>query len=140
MIEYNKARKILTLLWLIFAALVCTVLLIQTQTGKFEDKVNEAWGWFCQVILPTLSLIITAYFAEGPASNDKSRVEKFRFQLAFGLSFFYLAVVSSTLLFAPSTTALISWLHQSNIYLGPIQGIAAAALGMFFIKKEKTEE
>ena len=50
-----------------------------------------------------------------------------------GVSVFYLAMVSLTLLVQPFlTTPALELMQRSNLWLGPLQGLAAATLGAFF--------
>lgn len=140
MIQYNTAKKILAMLWVLCAGFICVILLLQIRGGRFDGKVSEGWGWYCQNILPVLSIIITSFFSENNNAGKRFKVDAFTFYLALALSFFYLAVVTSILLFASEKMALYEWLQQSNVYLGAIQGIAASGVAMFFMKKSDSSK
>ncbi|AXG74620.1 hypothetical protein DVK85_10385 [Flavobacterium arcticum] len=139
-IQFETAKKRIAIVWFIFAATIFALLFIQTINGKFENKVSEAWGWFCQNILPTLSLIISVFIFDNTANKENNQtVDKFHFNIAFFISIFYLLVVISVILTQPfSKTSTIAWLQQSNIYLAPLQGIATGAIGIFFIRKDSS--
>lgn len=136
--SFEKAKKNLAMPWFIAGALLFVIMFIQTIGGKFEDKNIEAWGWFTQNLLPTLSLIITVIVADSSTEIADREIEKFYFNLAFGISIFYLFVIFSVLLVQPfAEKGIIPWLQSSTIYLGPFQGLVTAAVGMFFLKKSK---
>jgi cytochrome bd-type quinol oxidase subunit 2 len=118
------------------------MLFMQTVKGKYESNVTEAWGWYCQNILPTLSLIISVFIFDSTNGTAGSRsVEKFHFNIAFFLSLFYLLVIMCVIFAQPfAKTSAILWLQQSNIYLAPLQGIATGAIGIFFIKKSTDKQ
>lgn len=141
-IQFDTAKKRIAILWFIVAATIFALMFLQTINGKFENKVSEAWGWFCQNLLPTLSLIISVFIFDNAANNGNSRmIDKFHFNIAFFISLFYLLVVTSVVLAQPfAKTSTIVWLQQSNIYLAPLQGIATGAIGIFFIKKSSDSQ
>ncbi|AZA89659.1 Uncharacterised protein [Chryseobacterium nakagawai] len=135
-ISFETAKRKLSIPWFTASSILFIIMFMQTIGGKFEDKNIEAWGWFTQNLLPTLSLIITVFVTDLNTENSDKEVEKFYFNLAFGLSIFYLLVVLSVLLAQPlSSKGMIPWLQSSSIYLGPFQGLVAATVGMFFLKK-----
>lgn len=136
--SFEKAKRNLAMPWFIAGALLFLIMFLQTIGGKFEDKNIEAWGWFTQNLIPTLSLIITVFVADSNTEIVDREIEKFYFNLALGLSIFYLFVLLSVLLAQPfAGKGIIPWLQSSSIYLGPFQGLVTAAVGMFFLKKSK---
>ncbi len=135
-ISFENAKRKLSRPWFVAGAILFTIMFFQTIGGKFEDKTVEAWGWFTQNLLPTLSLIIAVFVTDlGTESKDRE-IEKFYFNLAFGISIFYLCIVTGVLLSGPFySKGLVQWLQSSSIYLGPFQGLVAATIGIFFSKK-----
>ncbi|GLB49824.1 hypothetical protein [Neptunitalea lumnitzerae] len=133
MINFTKARKKIALLWFSVAAIIFILMLARTITGKFDDHINEAWGWFTQNLSPTLLLIISSFFTDGKDHLTEVTIDKFRFRLSFYLSLFYLLVLLTVL--GVKNINVIEWLQSSNIYLGILQGIVASSIGMFFINK-----
>jgi hypothetical protein len=84
------------------------------------------------------------------SDTDSSKVREPFYKLALSLSIFYLFVLLATILSEPiflyvrqgTKVAAIDLLQVSNLWLGPLQGIVVAALGvLFFLKDEdrKTE-
>jgi hypothetical protein len=61
-------------------------------------------------------------------------VDGFAYGCALWASGFYLALVAATLLLqrASSNLTSLEWLERSNLYLGPVQGLAALAVSVFF--------
>ena len=136
-IKFKLAQKRLAILWFIAAALIFIIMLHFTFSGdKLKDHVNEAWGWVFPNLLPTLSLIITIFVVDIQSkSRANPSVERFYFTLVFGISIFYLAVLLWILLQPNPNPGIIGRMKQSSIFLGPLQGIVGAAIGMFFIKR-----
>ncbi|MBE99790.1 hypothetical protein [Flavobacterium coralii] len=141
-IQFESAKKRIAILWFTFAAVVFLILFLQTVKGKYESNITEAWGWYCQNILPSLSLIVSVFIFDSTNGTVRNRsVEKFHFNIAFFLSLFYLLVIIGVILSQPfAKTSPIVWLQQSNIYLGPLQGIATGAIGIFFIKRSNDKQ
>jgi hypothetical protein len=89
--------------------------------------------------------VFAAYALIQDAEEDKFIARKSFFNLAFGLSLFYLVnllIVIAAAPFAVSATGIgahpVDILHISNFWLGPLQGLTVAAIGtLFFTKTEK---
>lgn len=133
-----KGRNILGALWFVGGGLLFLFFVVQTILGRYQDKTNEAWAWFLPTIMPTLLLMIGVFAAD--ASNPQQEdvtVSRFIFCLSFGISGLYLIVVALTIFLQPySATPFWELMKQSNLYLGPFQGLVAAAVGIFFVKKK----
>lgn len=135
----SVCRRRLAILWLGGAGVVFVLLFLQSVLGRYGENVAKAWGWFLPTVMPTLSLIIgvLAIAATRKAAGDKE-VDRFFYRLAFGLSAFYLLLVALTLLLQPFLPfAPLELMQQSNLWLGPLQGLVSAALGIFFVKGEQ---
>lgn len=137
-IDYLLAKKNLATLWFVLVGLVFLLMFFQTLNGKFEQDVNEAWGWLFPTVLPTLSLILTVFvFDMRNTQKQVVKVDRFYFRLVFSLSLFYMIIILLILLSQPITgQPIIILMKVSNIYLGPIQAIITGAMGLFFVKKE----
>lgn len=135
----GDAKKRLVTLWFLSGAILFLIMLIMTFKGKFEDFPDKAWGWLFPNILPTLSLMISVFlFDQSNKQSNTKAIEKFYFQFAFFMSLFYILILFLTILTAPLTgNALLSQMEQSSLYLGPIQGLVAGAIGLFFLKKSE---
>jgi len=132
-------------LWFSVAALLFLFLVGQSIAGVYryrtetgmEDLTSDAWGWFLPTLMPTLSLIVAIFVTDvGSRRNATATVDRFFFRMAFWLSTLYLVVVVMSLL---GTTLFsrnpLSDLKTSNLWLGPLQGLASAAVGAFFVKR-----
>jgi len=109
---------------------------IQSILGKYGANVQEAWSWLLPTVMPTLSLIIGVLILDATSNRvpDK-KVEPFLFNLTFAISVLYLALVTVTVLVQPFTgLSSLKLMGLSNLWLGPLQGLASAAIGVFFLK------
>lgn len=136
-IKTTDAQKKLLVVWLGVAAVPFLIMAIQTLLGRFDDRTQEAWGWLLPSIIPTLTLVIGTVVANAirPPATDKD-VDAFYWRLALGISVFYLILVTVVLLvtsMSASVKETITSMMQSNLFLGPVQGLAAASLGVFFV-------
>jgi hypothetical protein len=134
--DFHKGRRQLAVLWLIFILVIYVFLFIQTLNGKYGSSVNEIWAWGLQNTLPTASLIVGAFVVSAFEKEENTKlVNTFIFRLSYGVSLFYLILLLSILLFQPvSGRTLFELTKESGLYLAPIQGLATAAIGVFFVK------
>lgn len=137
-ISSTTGRKRLATLWFLGGGMLFAVLVLQSVTGKYDPRVDEAWGWLLPTLMPSLSLIIGVLVAHAVAPRDRERlVDPYIFWLAFGLSAAYLAAVAFTVLVQPFVSMdPLELLKRSSLWLGPLQGLVAATLGVFFTKGE----
>ncbi len=139
MISIVTCRKRLALLWFTGSFVIFILLVAQSLFGKYGEEAEEVWSWFLPTIMPTLSLIAGVFVVDLTISKDlEKKVDRFIFRLAFGLSVVYILLVLSTLLVQPLTRfAPLELMKRSNLWLGPVQGLVAAVLGVFFVKSER---
>lgn len=134
MISKSMAQRRLLILWVISGLLLFIIMIARTVGGLYGSKVNDAWSWFLPTILPTLSLMVTVATTQ-QTMNQKS--SKMLYQMAFALSFFYqLLVLFAILNPIPNTYTPTEMMRTSNLWLGPVQGLVAALLGVFFVKSK----
>ena len=140
-ISTKKCKRGLATLWLSIGLFLFLIMIVQSLGGKYGEKAEEAWKWFLPTLLPTLLLIVGVLVADATsASKTGRRVDRFVFQIAFGLSLLYLLLVAVTLFYQPfSRQTPLQFMSLSNLWLGPFQGLVAAALGAFFTEAEKAE-
>src|SRR5262245_42193110 len=134
-ISSKVCRKRLAILWIIGGLLLFFVLILQSVFGRFGDKMEEAWSWFLPTLMPTLSLILGVLTFDATSGGGSGKtVDRFFYRLAFWLSAVYLLVVAMTLFLQPFTqTPLLELMDRSNLWLGPLQGLVAAVLVIFFV-------
>ena len=141
-ITLTEARRRLATLWFTAAAVLFVLFIGLTVGGPLKGEPQEAWGWFLPSCVPTLSLVIGVLVAESrQAGRKERRVDVFLFKIATGCSAFYLVVVLATLLYLGFGAADkgLDFLKSSNLWLAPLQGLAAAALGAFFVSTDQGE-
>src|SRR5215472_12482755 len=138
-------QRKLGVLWFSVAALLFLFLVIQSVVGVYryrtetglQDLTSDAWGWFLPTLMPTLSLIVAVFATDvGRSGSAIPTVDRFFFRIAFSLSVLYLIVVVMSLLGTTLfSTDPLSDLKTSNLWLGPLQGLASASIGAFFVKR-----
>lgn len=133
-IPMARARKRLAVLWFVTSAAVF-LLVIAASINRDPDTLVTLWSWFLPSIIPTLSLIIGVLISElvGRAVADTRPADPFLLGLSTWLSIAYLVLVGASLVFH-----MLEWLslESSQLYLAPVQGLAATALSAFFLKKD----
>jgi hypothetical protein len=137
-VAIRQCQKRLAITWLVGTGILFTLLILQSIFGRYGDKAGEAWAWLLPTILPTLSLIMGVLASDALAKNQTAkRVDKFVYRIAMSLSLGYLIVVSSTVFLNPfSAWTPLELMRLSNLWLAPLQGIVAAAIGVFFVSRE----
>lgn len=138
-VAYCKQR--LATVWFSGAGLVFTIVLVQSLFGRYEDQVNEVWGWLLPTVVPTLSLIIGVLVFDAMQRIKRAkRIDRFLFRLTTGVSAAYLFAVLLVIVLQPfAASPPVQLMNQANIWLGPFQGLVAAAMGAFFVKAEHEE-
>ena len=132
-------RYILALIWIIGALGLFCVIFLSSINGPLSTDPAAGWQWLLPNIMPTLSLIASSYFVPDlklvKVGGSRSLAQFFQFAVA--LSVFYLFAILATIgawAFRESGS-LIDWLLLSNFWLGPLQGLTAAVIGIFFVQK-----
>ncbi|MFX0135519.1 MAG: hypothetical protein ACFFDN_17880 [Candidatus Hodarchaeota archaeon] len=142
-ISIKKCKQRLAVLWLSCSIFLLIILIIQTSCGHYKDNesdnAREVFGWFFPLVMPTLSLIISVMVLEKSVKGTRAKtVNPFLFRISLVLSAFYLILVGFPILLHPFfASPPLKLMQQSNLWLGPIQGLVAASLGVFFVKKEQ---
>lgn len=141
-IPLDRARLKLAGLWLAGSGLVGLMLVAQSLTGKYHDKVQEVWSWALPTILPVLSLILTVLGAGALVQDsDKSQVKRGFFRIAYLLSVIYLLLVTATIVLEPFTSfESLALMKLSNLWLAPFQALVTSALGALFFSKQAHKE
>ncbi len=138
----STAQQTLAKVWYSGAGLLFLAVIILTAFAGHEMgrmKPMDIWNWFLPTIVPTLSLIIGILVVDGVTERSSSRtVSRFLFQLSFRLSVAYLVALAIVLalIFMPSVPGGLT-IKQSSLWLGPFQGLVTAALGVFFVQRQK---
>lgn len=134
-ILYQTAQKRLMILWVLCCCALLLLWFTLTFTGRFDNIINDAWGWLLPNILPTLSLILGVYFYQVNNPSEKRTIDKMFFLLSFYISLFYFLVLFAIILSYRSSMSLIEYYRSFNVILGPLQGIVSIPIGIFFFRK-----
>jgi hypothetical protein len=147
MVPLEEARWKLGSIWFFGAGLIMILLIVQSLMGVYGDRVQGVWGWALPNIVPTLSLMIGVFAGAAlleHAESDTMKVRRPFVRLAMGLSIFHLLAVAATLLAQPwgptisgdeDSYDVMMLFDVSNLWLGPLQGLVAAVLGVMFYSK-----
>lgn len=139
-VSMQKSKKYLAAIWFAGGGAVFLIVLGQSFLGHYGTDVEQVWGWLLPTIMPTLSLIIGVIVADAKDKNaHKKTVDQFIYRLAFSLSLLYLLAVLLTILVQPiSPIPPIELMKQSQLWLGPFQGLVSASIGVFFTRSEES--
>lgn len=149
LISLEKVRWRLALVWFPVCGLVFLLLIGQSIGGVYGDQLQRAWGWALPNFLPTLALMVSVFAADALRSNvDPTILVRRNFYLlSMALSAFYLLTLLVSILAQPALqwlsktvdsgiTVRMELLETSNIWLGPLQGLVIASIGVLFFLKE----
>jgi hypothetical protein len=147
LIPLETARWRLARVWFIACAVIFVLLVGQSVGGVYEGRLQGAWSWALPNFVPTLALMISVFAVDAFRPYDRTGGVKLRepfFKLSMGLSIFYLMILLATILAEPLYLTFhakpkmspVEFLEISNLWLGPLQGIVVAALGVLFFLKE----
>ena len=137
----ERQRNILTLVWLIWGVLLIILLvMLSYQSAVFGDDTEAAWKWFLPNILPTLMLVSGVAVQQRVAGQKAKSAAAMVFILALVFTVIYLLLLSIAVVSVLFVTDPLVALTKSNYWLGPVQGLAASFLGVFFSKGDSAKE
>jgi hypothetical protein len=150
-IHIGIAKKRLSILWLSIFTILFAIVFVQSLLGTFDEKDQngnlvsrnkELWSWFLPTILPTITMMIAVFVSDAMGIAQKVNfVDRFFFRLTFFLSCLYLFMILITMVTAQWASQWpIETLKSSNLWLGPLQALAAGSLVIFFRLKESKEK
>ena len=148
-INFSVARKKLVVQWMVFSALIFTLFLIQTLTGRYEKYEGEVWEWLFKFITPTLSLMLGVLISQVSSPASEVDTDILYFRTATWASYFFLFVLLLSAFLIPfihlqqnrnlsitdTPKPIVEAMKTYNIFLLPLQGICTLILGLFFTKK-----
>ena len=144
-ISMERLRVRLAVIWLSGAGLILAVMIVGSLNDLFDKSTQAVWEWLLPTIMPTVGSIVSTLAATALLENSSKGEVRRSFALtAEVLSIFYLLIIFGSIVFKQSissdTPQWLEKLHMSNLWLGPLQGVVASALGVVFLsKKDKPE-
>jgi len=139
-IDLQLAQRRLAIVWISGSGLTFLLTVLQTMSLNPPFPPEQQWQWLLPAIMPTLSLIVTTVLLGGRGSPQRATVDRFALHLSVGVSVFYLLLVFVVPLLPPLlrlvSSERVEMLDRSRLFLGPMQGLVGAALGVFFVSKE----
>ncbi|MGI8773200.1 MAG: hypothetical protein ACR2JE_17390 [Acidobacteriaceae bacterium] len=142
--DLARAQVRLVLVWLIGALPSFVLVFAKTfEPGPpglepGPTGIDKIWSWLMPAIMPTLLLVVGTAATAAITDNAASKVNKTFYGIAIGISSFYLLVLFITILVAMQWSInSMDALDRGSLYLGPLQGLASASLGAFFVSKKK---
>lgn len=149
-IPLDQVRWKLATVWFVCAAIIFTLLIIQSIGGVYGEEVQRVWSWALPNFLPTLALMVSVFAADAlrPEQDTFYLVRKNFYNLSLWLSLFYLLALMLSILSPPIANYFssqpvaerIKILEISNLWLGPLQGLVVVALGILFFLKQKDDD
>ena len=136
-VTMRDCRKRLTSIWFVMGGLAFAIMILYSFGGSLDTKIVQAWGWFLAATMPTMS-IIASNITEDAANANASQefVDDFYYRLSTLVSIVYLSTILLTLVGWRMTSYQSPYevMALSSIWIGPLQGIAASILSIFFRK------
>jgi len=130
-------KRALAAAWFILGGIAVLILVGQTVTERYGDKVGEVWTWFSVYYLPAATVVIFAStVGEHDAPSNQARVSRAAFVGALLLSILYLILMLLPLLAQPFTQAEspLETLNRWAIVLAIFQSIVVGALAAVYIR------
>jgi hypothetical protein len=128
-----RQKLILTLLWWVWGlSLFALLAMISYQPAILGKEADAAWQWFLPNITPTMMLVgAVAYIKRGDrAAAIEARGPLFLITLI--VSAFYLLALTVAILSVFYSTDPLATMRKSGLWLGPLQGLTASFVGIFF--------
>lgn len=136
LISIKESRKRIFRLWAISSVGLLLIVLVQSFLGKFNGEDVKIFSWLFPNVVPTLTLMLAIFKSDLSGSEDGSIDPTYYSSVLYG-TIFYFFVLYMIIFIQPLTgDSLIELTQKSGIYLGPIQGVIAALIGLLFFKKK----
>lgn len=133
----QRYRLILAVTWLVGGAVIVLTMIMQATLGHYGTQARDAWEWLFPNLFPTLTLVlgVTGFTKAGVAGKPDST--RMLFILSMGISIFYMLILAMPIFLQPFVAGdPVDALRQSNLWLGPVQGLASTLLGVFFTREK----
>jgi len=147
LVRLDVVRVRLAVVWLTAASVIFGTVILQSLMGHYQDRTDEVWKWLLPAIMPTLGLVISVIGSSALLPFFSGAVVRRSFyRVALLLSIFYLLYllfIFLNVVIQPFVSATvddqIKSFHTSNLWLAPLQGLVASALGVLFASKHSAQ-
>ena len=131
----KRAKATLTLIWLLAALPLLSILILRQLNGFYGTDAKAAWTWAAQYLFPQLTLIMGAWSVSRSPNEGKRLSSSITFWIAIALSLFYLFALY--LVAGAQAGAEQTWqsvFEQSGLFLSLFQALIIGLLGKFFVE------
>jgi len=129
----TKQMKLTALWWIWGTVLIFMLVFLSMQPALFGEDTAKVWQWFLPNIIPTMTMVGASAYASQqtlvPQSNEAG------FLIVVVASAIYLSLLTLSVISTPFVAQPLQALQQANLWLGPVQGLAASGLAIYFIKR-----
>jgi hypothetical protein len=121
-------------LWFTWACILLLIVFVQLTLKHYGEDWRAALEWLLPAILPTTTLVAGVWASEMAKPDRQDRlVPQSAFRMAALGSVVYLAFVTLVIAAQPFYDGPpIDLMHQSALFLAPLQGVVGAFIGIFF--------
>lgn len=127
--------------WVAGIAIITLFLWLTSNPANFGPHSGEAIDWIIPQLIPTMTLTGAVAYAHGGASWTRPPKQvRYAFLLTCAVSIFYLGLLVADIFHAlggaptESDRGALEALSDWNKLLGVFQGLAASAIGVFFVR------
>ncbi|MDZ7826659.1 MAG: hypothetical protein U5R48_12310 [Gammaproteobacteria bacterium] len=137
-VPWVTCKKRLATLWFSGAGFIFVIFLMQTIGGRHGANPEAAWGWLLPTLMPTLSLMVGVFVLDtlGKGANIKMVEPVHVPDCVWAFSDVPAGGAGDDRSGPFSAMGASALMTQSNLWLGPFQGLVSGALGAFFIRGE----
>ena len=130
--KMRTCKRALAIIWFVLGGLAMFLLIGQSYSGRYGERVTDAWTWLIPLVVPTASLVFSVY-GGGNSSTDR-RADAFLFVLSVVLSITYLLLVLLTIAAQPFLgRSPLELMAESNLWLAIFQSFVIAAVAQLFL-------
>lgn len=135
LIDVSTAQLRLMILWLVGVTPSFVLLVVRT-LGPNSLEIQKIWGWLLASSMPTLFLVVGTYAAAARESKQDKSANRTFYNVTSGISVAYLLILNAAVICCPlSNQDGSKVLDTISLVLGPVQGLASASLGVFFVSQ-----
>lgn len=128
-----RQKLALTGLWWVWGlGLFALLAMISYQPAIFGDDADAAWQWFLPNITPTMMLVGAVAYVQRAGARVTAKARNPLFLIAVAVSIFYLFALTVAICSVFYSADPLAIMRKSGLWLGPLQGLTASFLGIFF--------